>query len=390
MRIEGFLLKPVTKSVLVDTLVTLFSPESGETARASEVARDEGVRFDGLRILLFEDNEINQQVATELLEGVGAQVTVASDGRSGVERLEAAVEPLPWDVVLMDIQMPELDGLQATARLRAQPRFASLPIVAMTAHATKDEIERCTAVGMNDHVAKPIEPHRLYSVLARHHRPRGPAGPASGPAKSDAGPGLPVAPGLDSAQGLRRVAGNSKLYVRLLGQFADGQGDTARQFARAMAAGDAELAQRLAHTVRGSAANLGAVTVAAAAGALEKAVRDGADRASLDLLQERLETTLGALVTALRASLPAEESAEAPPPAPAPLDPQALRALVERWRRLLADCDAAAGDELARESDGLRGLLGAPAFPGFAKRVGAYDFDGALAALDAAAREKGL
>src|SRR5262249_26963541 len=135
LNIDGFLLKPVTKSMLVDTLVTLFSPSKDETRAASGRAAEQGVRLDGLRVLLVEDNEINQQVARELIEGVGGVVTVAGDGRQGVERLEKAGAPLPFDVVLMDIQMPEMDGYQATARLRAQERFAALPIVAMTAHA---------------------------------------------------------------------------------------------------------------------------------------------------------------------------------------------------------------------------------------------------------------
>ena len=184
LNIEGFLVKPVTKSMLVDTLVTLFSPSSGETAAASGLAVEQGVRLEGLSVLLVEDNEINQQVAVELIEGVGGKVTVASDGREGVELLEAAPDPVPYDVVLMDIQMPEMDGYQATARLRSQPRFAKLPIVAMTAHATIEERQRCVAAGMNDHVAKPIDPAALYDAL-RHYC----ATDARGGASRDEGPG---------------------------------------------------------------------------------------------------------------------------------------------------------------------------------------------------------
>src|SRR5262249_30227850 len=157
LSIEGFLIKPVTKSMLVDTLVTLFGPASGEVAAASTAAAERGVRLDGLRVLLAEDNEINQQVAVELMEGVGVAVDVANNGREAVERLEAA-DTAPYDVVLMDVQMPEMDGYQATARIRAQVRFASLPIVAMTAHATVEERQRCVAAGMVDHVSKPIDP----------------------------------------------------------------------------------------------------------------------------------------------------------------------------------------------------------------------------------------
>src|SRR5262249_6018301 len=169
LNIEGFLIKPVTKSMLVDILVTLFSPARGEVAAASTAAAERGIRLDGLRVLLVEDNEINQQVAVELMEGVGVAVDVANNGREAVETLEAERDPIPDDVVLMDVQMPEMDGYQATARIRSQPRFASLPIVAMTAHATVEERQRCVAAGMVDHVSKPIDPAALYAVLARFH-----------------------------------------------------------------------------------------------------------------------------------------------------------------------------------------------------------------------------
>ncbi|HEY5908444.1 MAG TPA: response regulator, partial [Vicinamibacteria bacterium] len=206
--IAGFLVKPVTRSMLVDTLVTLFSPARGETATASAAADARGVRLDGLRVLLVEDNEINQQVATELMQGVGVAVDVAGNGREAVERLEAAEGPVPYDVVLMDIQMPEMDGYQATARIRAQERFAALPVVAMTAHATTEERERCVAAGMVDHVVKPIDPVLLYDVLGRF-RPGGPAlaraVPAPVPVTSPSA-GVPAVEGLDTVQGLRRVA----------------------------------------------------------------------------------------------------------------------------------------------------------------------------------------
>ena len=204
LNIEGFLVKPVTKSMLVDTLVTLFSPSSGETAAASGLAVEKGVRLEGLSVLLLEDNEINQQVAVELIEGVGGKVTVASDGREGVELLEAAPDPVPYDVVLMDIQMPEMDGYQATARLRSQARFAKLPIVAMTAHATIEERQRCVAAGMNDHVAKPIDPAALYDAL-RHYCTTD----ARGGASRDEGPGGGRRRGAAAGGRPRRRAGPS-------------------------------------------------------------------------------------------------------------------------------------------------------------------------------------
>ena len=136
-------------------------------------------RLRGARILLTEDNEINQQIAVELLEGAGAKVNVANNGREAVETLSNGPQPPPFDVVLMDLQMPEMDGYQATAKIRSDARFSTLPIIAMTAHATMEERQRCLAAGMNDHVSKPIDPAFLFETLGRYYKP---AENAAGPA----------------------------------------------------------------------------------------------------------------------------------------------------------------------------------------------------------------
>jgi PAS domain S-box-containing protein len=393
LNVEGFLLKPVTKSMLVDTLVTLFSPAETETAAASGAAVEQGVRLDGLSVLLAEDNEINQQVAVELIEGAGGLVTVVGDGRQAVDRLETAPDPVPFDVVLMDIQMPEMDGYQATARLRAQPRFATLPIVAMTAHATVEERARCAAAGMNDHVTKPIDPSVLYAVLGRY-RPAGPASPprVSAPAE-DPGGALPPVEGLDADQGLRRVAGNAKLYRRLLRQFLDGQADAAEAIRESLGRGDRAVAERLAHTVKGTAGNLAAGPVQAAASALEKAIRDGAAAARIEELRAGLGEALGRLASVLRPLVggPAAGTPTPRPPSAAPVDPAVLKPLVERWSKLLAECDATSVQDLEREGAALRGLFdGAEAFGHFAQLVSAYEFDAALETLRQAAANRGV
>ena len=135
----------------------------GETRSAAE--GEQATRLRGARILLAEDNEINQQIAVELLEGAGATVKVANNGREAVEILSSGPQPPPFDVVLMDLQMPEMDGYQATAKLRSDARFATLPIIAMTAHATIEERQRCLAAGMNDHISKPIDPDNLFETV---------------------------------------------------------------------------------------------------------------------------------------------------------------------------------------------------------------------------------
>jgi two-component system, sensor histidine kinase and response regulator len=294
--------------------------------------------------------------------------------------------------------MPEMDGYQATARLRAQERFAALPIVAMTAHATTEERQRCVAAGMNDHVAKPIDPEALYDVLGRYHdRGRVPLPPvATAPAEVDpAGPPdvLPVVDGLDAVQGLRRVAGNRKLYLRLLRQFVDGQVDAAERIGESLQRGERQVAERLAHTVKGTAGNLAAGLVQAAAGALEKAIRDGVEAVSLESLRARLGEALARLASALEPWLadPDPEAAPLPVAAAPPRDPAVLKDAVERWARLLAECDAKTSDDLEREGDELRALFGdAQGFARFSRLVTSYEFEDALAALRQAAVEKGL
>ena len=229
VQLDGVLTKPVTASTVVDTLVGLFAgTRQDRTARAPALDHDAD-RLRGIRVLLAEDNEINQQIAVELLEGVGATVEVANDGLEAVHRLLEQPEPPNVAVVLMDVQMPEMDGYQATKAIRSDPRFAGLPIIAMTAHATIEERQKCLDAGMNGHVSKPIDPAALFETVERFAAARvpGPAVPAAEPAPAAVSDGdeLPAVPGLDVADGLGRVAGNTKLYRKLLHRFATTQAD---------------------------------------------------------------------------------------------------------------------------------------------------------------------
>ena len=166
-QVDGFLVKPVTKSMLVDSLVTLFALAAGAETPVATKTDEHGGRIAGARILLTEDNEINQQIAVELLEGAGAQVQVANNGREAVEKVAQAA----YDLVLMDLQMPVMDGYQATAKIRSDPRFDKVPIIAMTAHATVEERQRCLDAGMDDHISKPIDPVTMFATIAQHYRP---------------------------------------------------------------------------------------------------------------------------------------------------------------------------------------------------------------------------
>ncbi len=230
--VDSYLLKPVNQSLLYDTLVDLFGFVGGEDHPSRE-SKNEGTVPDatGIRVLLVEDNEINQQVATELLESAGAIVTVANHGGEAVKILTDGDQPPAFDVVFMDLQMPEMDGFTATKLLRKDPRLQKIPIIAMTAHALVEERQRCLDAGMNDHVSKPIDPDSLFSTLIRWVQPRPkqavePRASFTSVTTSDEVV-LPEIAGINLADGLMRVAGNRRLYRDLLGQFAARQGDAA-------------------------------------------------------------------------------------------------------------------------------------------------------------------
>jgi two-component system sensor histidine kinase/response regulator len=380
LKLDGFLVKPVTKSMVVDSLINAFVDEA-ESAAVASGAQSEGVTLAGMRILLTEDNDINQQIAVELLEGVGATVTVAHHGGEAVALLTGGPVPPPFDVVLMDLQMPVMDGHQATKKIRADGRFAGLPIIAMTAHATVEERDACLADGMNGHVSKPIEPAVLFATLAALHRSgEAPSAPAGVPRERSGE--LPAIPGLDAADGLARVAGNAKLYRKLLHQFADQQSIAVAQISGALAASDHATAERLAHTLRGVAGNLGAATIQAAAAALEKVIRAQAPAAEIEAKLAYVASVLEPLLGQLRTSL-ASPVAPGPVSAP-PADPAQVKAATEKLIQLLTGFDAAATAFVEEHGDLLRPMFAAGGWRRFKQHVENFEFADALALIEQA------
>jgi PAS domain S-box-containing protein len=386
LHLDGFLVKPVTRSMLVDALVSTFA-DPGDQAAAVASATAEGVSLAGLRILLVEDNDINQQIAVELLEGVGAAVDVVGNGRDAVDKLFGGPIPPPYDVVLMDLQMPLMDGFQATAKIRADSRFAALPIYAMTAHATLEERDHCLANGMNGHIAKPIDPALLYDTLSKVPRqaseavtattsvaPTSEAPPPAIAAPTD----LPPVDGLDSAAGLRRVAGNQKLYLKLLRQFASQQADTVGQLRAALAAKDAESATRLAHTLKGVAGNLGAAPVEVAAATVEALLRDSALSDAVYPALEQLAAVLDPFLGRLRAALATGASAA---PAAAGVSPERTRAVAAQLTKLFADFDTSAVTFAEESQASLRPAFDAATWDEFLRHTQGFAFADAQALL---------
>ncbi|MGD9151494.1 MAG: response regulator, partial [Desulfobacterales bacterium] len=323
--LEGFLLKPVNPSMLFDTIMQAFGEEVPGTSRIVQKPEQEAEALEnlrGARVLLVEDNEINQQVAMEILQGAGLNVTIANNGQEGVD----AARTNPYDVILMDIQMPVMDGLTATREIRKDNRFKELPIIAMTAHAMAGDEDKSLQAGMNGHVTKPIDPDQLFSTLQKWIKPDEKRSrleqsevPVEQTEPDKTRPAVDELPesllGFDLADGLKRLQGNKKLYRKLLLSFATDYNATANEIRQALDSEDFDQAHSLVHNLKGLAGNLAATELQAAAVNLEKLVKSVEKKTpSVKELNSRfsdLETALNqALESAQSLGASAEENAE--------------------------------------------------------------------------------
>lgn len=263
--VAAVLFKPVDQSLLHDTFVNVLAADS--PARPATAIHRTLPRFDGCRVLLVEDNEVNQQIACEMLAPTGLQVDVAANGRIALDMLFGSA-PDRYQLVLMDIQMPEMGGHAATRRIRMDERFMDLPILAMTAHATPEEREACMKSGMQDHITKPIHPEHFYQTLTRWLAQTGSVADTSAPAQAQTG-ALSI-PGFDTVDALDRLAGDVALYHRVLAMLVPSLSNSLQQYNAALDGGDQSSARAAVHGIRGMAANVGATLLADRAAELEE------------------------------------------------------------------------------------------------------------------------
>ncbi|MFZ6772970.1 response regulator [Undibacterium sp. SXout7W] len=373
---DGFLSKPVNASNVMNCLAELFSDQLFLAAQQPGVSVP---HYQNLRVLLVEDNEVNQQIAIELMEAAGIAVDIADNGEVAVNTVFSA--PIDYyGMIFMDIQMPAMDGHQATRLIRADGRFTHLPIVAMTAHAMVEERERCFSSGMSGHLAKPIHPKELYQTISLWC--------PGNLSETSADLVQPVfyemknklhIDGVDVDEGLSRTLGNRAFYLELLARFCDDQCEAVNKMRQAIQANDVLLAERIAHTLKGVSGLIGAHAIYALADQLENtfhAYSEGIDlEAVLAECSERLQSTIFAIEQVLsreRQNLPEAYHSE---PEMLPVDHQGVQTLLSQCYVLLKDYDGEALDLLMESSDQIAHAFGHELQKQIMRAVSQFDFD---------------
>ncbi|MCX7193660.1 MAG: response regulator [Proteobacteria bacterium] len=376
--LEYTLVKPVTASMLFDTTMRVLGGQHDGARSGSHAVPDIKAWLSAIRgasILLVEDNEFNQEVAMGLLSDAGFEVDIAGNGQQAVDK----VRERAYDMVLMDMQMPVMDGITATMEIRKL--FRDLPVVAMTANAMQQDKDKCAQAGMNDYLAKPIDPDELFRTLLRWIPPVQTQVAAENPTGQtvtrEGSCDLPMIDGLDVELGLQRVVGKQQLYLNMLRKYLINQKNTPDELRAALAAEDLTTAERIVHTAKAVSGNIGASGLQEMAGELEQMFSAGSSREALAAKVEEFSDAQSAMIAALKAAVPAEHTHSSIVPDMAK-SAEVLRLLHD----LLADDDSEAADVLEENFDLLRYALGPEIFPKVDKAIKRFDFESALQLIE--------
>ncbi len=375
--IRHFITKPVNFSKVHDAIVEVIS-DSG----AIETSADESLlaynhaasALRGAHVLLVEDNALNQELAIDLLNNSGITATVANNGKEALKILEEE----SFDGVLMDCQMPVMDGYEATRRIRQQKEFEALPVIALTANAMTDERLKALESGMNDQITKPIRPSEMFSIMAKWITPSKRGGEPAQTHRHDDETALPQIAGINLEKGLMTTNNNRPLYRKLLIRFKNNQGEFEQEFREASKSRDVQTLVRLAHTLKGLAGSIGAQSVQKAAATLETLCEKSQDDAAVEEALEALTAELNPLLEALGVFEEKNNAAKAEEP----LDTGAFPALLSTLRNLLVEDDIDAL-RVAERLAGFKDLSGyAEKIHALQSKISAYAFDEALEILN--------
>ncbi|MGL1930939.1 MAG: response regulator [Desulfotalea sp.] len=393
-KLDGFLVKPVSHSLLFDATMQVFGREgiqinTTRIDKGSDIGALKNIR--GARILLAEDNEINQQVVQEILEQAALVVEIANNGKEAV----GMAEKNPYDVILMDIQMPEMNGFDATKEIRkleaVRPLIAAMreqgaiPIIAMTAHAMAGDREKSIEGGMNDHITKPIDPDQLFNTLLKWIDPGEREIPEyilrkmAVETQESEEERFPALPGIAVKEGLARVAGNKKMYLDLLKRFMNSQRDVDVKIQKALKENDSKLAERLAHTAKGVSGNIGATSLHEAAGNLEIAIRSDNNIEEKSVIHFTEE--LNKIISVLENAFPPKVNNNGSVGKFQTSTIEQIQPLLVKLYALLADDDGEAVDYLREIEGKLTGVITQFELKQLHNAVAQFDFEKALNSL---------
>lgn len=389
VNLDGFLTKPVSPSNLLDAIMIAMGMKKVIKHRIDARKGDEKTASEHLRgakILLVEDNEINQELALELMASRGIVAKVAENGQEALDYLQREA----FDGVLMDVQMPIMDGYTATRAIRSQKQLRKLPIIAMTANVMSGDSEKATIAGMNDHIGKPIDVREMFITMAKWITPKilkNTSQPdtiayQSTQIASTVPEDIPVQlPGIDTSVGLATVEGNIKLYRRLLGKFKDGQQNFPQNFQQEFTGGNRETARRLVHTLKGVAGNLGAIKLQNQAAILEESC---IQLASFPAIEKKLNAVVSELSIVLGGleQLFTPKPIEQTLPVSNKLDLNELQHSIDQLTALLAEDDIGALKIATKLSTLVANTTMAIHVSAIISQVEAYDFEAALESLE--------
>jgi two-component system sensor histidine kinase/response regulator len=383
--IEDVLIKPVSASTLFDSLVQVLGGETGpqDFEYLGDVELDKELsKIAGAKVLLVEDNELNQQLATELLNAAGLKVVVAGDGQQAIE----AISAMAFDVVLMDMQMPVMDGVTATLELRKHEKYRNLPIIAMTANVMESDVKKCLDSGMNDYLSKPIAPEVLFCKLLKwikphprkkldetiHEKPDYLTG-----VEDEGNIEIPILPGIDTELGLKRVMGKKALYLDLLKKYMENQAAAPVQIRDSLDNQDFQTAERLAHSAKGVSGNIGATELQGIAAELEKTIRENPASPDIDKLLAGFTASHAEVIGGLTAAFPKETAQKKAKK----VDTKKAAEVYGQLIHLLDENDSEAVDYMESNKNLLNQVMDSGDMKSFETAIKQYDFEEAAGIL---------